>query len=92
MASHDPGRQRQPDAGALEALVAVQPLEQLEHLVGMAHVEADAVVAHKVGLLRRAVSHLDARFFFARSRVLERVGQQSRPQLREHPFVADTVG
>ncbi|MCY1546794.1 hypothetical protein D9M68_828090 [compost metagenome] len=37
----------QTDPGALEILAAVQAFEDAEQLVGVAHVEADAVVAHK---------------------------------------------
>jgi hypothetical protein len=48
VAADDAGGQGQPDAGALVVLGAVQPLEDLEQLVGVPHVEPDAVVRNDV--------------------------------------------
>src|SRR5438093_9370425 len=61
----DPLHDGQADAGALVVLGVVQPLEHAEELVGVAHVEADAVVLDII--LRRAArataptADLDAR-------------------------------
>ena len=44
LAGDDVAHVGQPDAGALEFLGAVQALEHAEKFVGIAHVEADAVV------------------------------------------------
>src|SRR5258706_8604842 len=47
------------DAVALEFGLAVQPFEGAEQLVGVAHVEAGAVVAHEIGFPRRVEADLD---------------------------------
>src|SRR5881394_4631177 len=41
-------RQGQPHAGALEFVRPMEPLKHAEQLVGIAHVEPDAVIAHEV--------------------------------------------
>ena len=46
VAAHDALHRRQADAGAGEVVGAVQALEDAEQPVGIAHVEAGAVVAH----------------------------------------------
>jgi len=38
----------QADACAFEFLLPVEPLKHSEELIGVAHIEADSVVAHKV--------------------------------------------
>src|SRR6185436_9933706 len=87
MAPCDARGDRQSHASALEALVAMQPLEQVEELVRVPHVETDAVVTDEIGLVGGAESDLDA-CLRARARVFERVGQQFCPQLHEHSLVA----
>ena len=47
---------RQADAGALEILRAMQPLEHAEQLVGVAHVETGAIVANKEHAFAAAVA------------------------------------
>ena len=47
MAAHDALHRRQADAGAREVVGAVQALEHAEQAVGVAHVEAGAVVARR---------------------------------------------
>src|SRR4051794_22276640 len=44
---HDPLAHRQPDAGARVGALAVQAVERLEDLLGLARLHADAVVAHR---------------------------------------------
>src|SRR3954468_19075945 len=48
VALHDAADVGEADPGALELLVAVQALEDAEELVGVLHVEADAVVPDAV--------------------------------------------
>ena len=52
MAQNDALRKGQANARSLVLLRAVQPLENAEELVGVGHVEARAVVAHKVDVAR----------------------------------------
>src|ERR1700674_866074 len=47
---------RQADAGAFEILRAMQPLKHAEKLVGILHVEADAVVANEEHLLLAVIA------------------------------------
>src|SRR5687767_6419864 len=68
----------QPYAGALEFFSAMEPLKDAEKPVGVRHVEADAVVAHKhLGLSWHAVAttNLDRRLLTC-PRVLERIRQE----------------
>src|SRR4029453_6612445 len=59
----DPLDEGQSDPGPLVLVLAVQPLEDLEQLAGVAHVEAGAIVADVVhGLAVHLLgSYLDAR-------------------------------
>src|SRR2546421_5170451 len=84
VAVDDALRDRQADAGAVIVLGAVQPLEHPKELVGVAHVEADAVVAHKIHGLPalRAPAHGDTRHVAVGGK-LEGVGQQVDEDLLE---------
>src|SRR3990170_8688002 len=72
----DPLHDGQADARALELLLAVQPLEHVEQLLVVAHVEPGAVVLHAVHALRAVLlaAHLDHRLL-ALAAELERVCQ-----------------
>ena len=48
MAMDDTLDHGQPDAGSLQFGIAVHALEDAEQLVGVTHVEADAVVADEI--------------------------------------------
>ena len=60
VAADDALHDRQPDAGALEVAGGVQALERLEQLVGVAHVEPGAVVAHEESAVARPAARLRA--------------------------------
>src|SRR3970040_390525 len=79
----------QTDAGALELLRAVQPLEHAEQLVVVAHVEPGAVVLHAIDALRAvlAAAHRDQPLL-APAAELDRVCQQVRPCLLQQRPVA----
>ena len=49
MAVDDPLHNCQADSRPLEFSVGVQPLKRLEHLVGMAHVEARTIILDEYG-------------------------------------------
>ena len=88
MAFDDTSHTRKPDACSFEFFRAMQPLEHAEQLVHIAHVEADAVVAHEDVLL--AFGDADADFDHRvrpRTRVLHGVVDQ----VGEHPLQADRV-
>src|SRR5579863_859262 len=59
VAGHDPVHDRKSDARALELLHGMQPLEDAEELRRIAHVEAHAVVAYVVDVLRALVQRPD---------------------------------
>src|SRR5262245_10397236 len=64
VAVHDALGDGQADARPLELLRVMKPLEDFEQLVGIAHVEAGAVIFDKVGrtpVLVRAAADLDDR-------------------------------
>ena len=89
MALDDPLHDREADARAFVLLRAVQPLEDAEKFVRVAHVEAGAVVADEIDIL--AVLRLAADFddcLLDLARVLERVGKQVDPNLPEQRRVA----
>src|SRR5688572_28270589 len=77
VAAHDALHDRQPNTGPGELVGAVQALEDAEQLLDVAHIEADAVVAHPVHAFRRvlASADLDARIG-ALAAVLERVADE----------------
>ena len=86
VAVDDPLHDGEADAGALIVLGPVQPLEDAEQLVGVAHVEADAVVLDEIGRIALAVAvALPISIIALRlaARVLEGVGQQVDPDLLE---------
>src|SRR5687768_3851013 len=93
VAGHDALHDGEPDAGARELVGAVQPLEYAEELSDVAHVEADAVVAHPVDAFRRllAPADLDVRSR-ALAAVLERVADEVRPHLPQQPGVRVACG
>src|SRR5438477_351725 len=74
MAPHDPCCRRQTQTDAFKLLLAMQALKQAEELVGIFHVEADAVIANEKYAIRLPAD-LDhtSRLVAA---VLEGVGQQ----------------
>src|SRR4051794_38534434 len=92
VAGDDARRQREPEPGAVVA-VGVQTLEDLEELVLVAHVEADAVVADEVdGAVAVAIrAELDLRGL-ARRAVLDRVREQVRVDLAEQRGVGLHLG
>src|SRR3954464_1995127 len=65
---------READAGALEILAAVQPLEDAEEPAVVLHVEADAIVLHEINgrVLVRDRADLDLRLLASRGE-LDRV-------------------
>src|SRR5262249_20136285 len=66
---------RQADAGAFELGLGVEAVEELEELIRVLHVEADAVVAHeeRVALLGGLAADLDEGVGAAAAAELERV-------------------
>src|SRR3712207_4752872 len=67
----------QPDAGALELLHVVQPLEHAKELVYVLHLESDAVVSDKeYGLVPDAFSTYLYYGLLAGARVLDGVGEE----------------
>src|SRR5947207_11340852 len=85
----DPPADRQADAGAGVLLAAVEPAEHLENALGVALLDADAVVAYDDVPLTRLVDALDAnlrRDVVARE--LDRVGDQVLQQLADLGRVA----
>src|ERR1700733_8032956 len=93
VAGHDPVHDRKSDAGALELLHGMQPLEEAEELRRIAHVEAHAVIAYVVDALRALLQRPD---FdpggIAPGRELQRVGEQVDPHLLEQSRIGTTVG
>src|SRR5205807_142648 len=89
----DPVHDRQADSGALERLLRMQALKHAEEPVGVAHVEADAVVAHVIddvgALTQRA--HLDARVVPSGAE-LDGVRQQIDQHLLEQRAIREAVG
>ena len=79
MPLHDSLDDRQTDAGALELLGAVEPLEDAEQLVGVFHLESRTVVPDEVRQLARAggTADLDRRLG-ARARELPGVADEVR--------------
>ena len=74
-----------PDAGALVVLGAVQALEDAEELADVLHVEAHAVVAHKVGTCSPSCSSQPTSMWatLALAGELEGIGQQVDEDLLE---------
>jgi hypothetical protein len=67
----------QSDPGSWELAHIVKTLEGTEKLVGVSHVESDAIILHKVDLLsiRAAASEFDAGFRLSRGK-LPRISEQ----------------
>src|SRR6185295_4548468 len=82
VALEDALHDRQPDAAALEFRLAMQALERAEQLRRVLHVEADAVVAHEVGLLLHVPTDIHPRAV-ALARILERVADEIGPDLAD---------
>src|SRR5260370_7962272 len=78
MPLHDSLHDRQTDAGALELLGAVEPLEDAVQLVGVFHLESRTVVPDEVRQLPRAAGTAD-------------LDRRLRARARELPAVADEV-
>ena len=85
VAGYDAFDDRKSDPGALVVLCAVQPLEDAEQLVGILHVETNAVVPHKI-CFRRPIdalaAHVDGRMLAA-AREFQRVAQEIHVDLLE---------
>ncbi len=86
---------RQADAGAFIFLRAVQPLEDAEELVGVAHVETGAVVADEINVdaVWASSSRSRSRRRLALAGVFQRIGEQVEPDLlQQHGVALSTAG
>ncbi len=90
MPLHDSLHDRQTDAGALELLGAVEPLEDAKQLVRVLHLESRTVVPDKVRQLARAggTADLDRRLG-ARARELPGVADEVRQDLPDEGAVGE---
>src|SRR4051812_29176108 len=85
----DPPADRQPDPGPLVLLAPVQAAEHLEDALGVALLDADAVVAHDDVPLARLADALDPHLGrHARACELDRVGDEVLQQLADLGGVA----
>src|SRR5437016_6493608 len=97
MAMNDALNGRQPDAGAWELRLRMQPLEGTEQFAGVLRIETGAIVAHVVHvapLAIRASSEGDMRLL-ARAREFPRVGQEIRERKPQQTRIAldlDSLG
>ena len=91
MPLHDSLHDRQTDAGALELLGAVEPLEDAKQLVGVFHLESRTVVPDEVRQLARAggTADLDRRLG-ARARELPGVADEVRQDLPDEGAVGES--
>src|SRR4051812_5669294 len=83
VAGDDPTNRRQPDARAFKLVGSMQPLKHSEEVVGILHVEPNAVVAdvhNETSLLFTSATHFDFGRI-ASSRVLHRVAEEVRKNL-----------
>ena len=81
--------QGQPNPGAFKLILAMQPLEHPEQLVGVGHVEAGAVVLDAVDRFApyRLPRHRDVGYG-AIARELDRIADQVDPHLPQHGGIA----
>src|SRR5205823_11910466 len=86
----DPMHDRQTDAGARERLLRMEALKHAEELVGIAHVETDAVVAHVVdGVRALAQCALFDAGWIAAGAEFEGIGQQVDQHLRSEEHTSE---
>jgi hypothetical protein len=90
MPLHDPLHDRQTDAGALEVLGAVEPLEDAKQLVGIRHLKSRAVVLDEVRQFAgaRGAADFDCRPG-ARARELPGVANEVRQDLPDQSAVRE---
>jgi hypothetical protein len=80
MTADDPMHDSQPDPRPLKSILRMEALEYAEKAVGVAHVEADAIVAYVVdeALALAQGAHLDARWFASEGKfesVRQKIGE-----------------
>src|SRR5580658_9968104 len=93
MTGHDPVHDGQPDAGTFELIRGMQPLEDAEELLRIAHIEARAVVAHVVHRLISLTERpdLDSGRIPAAAE-FKRIGEEIDQYLLEERRIAPAVG